>query len=582
MVEARICQALRAHHLLRSTGGVPPARALRMGRIMSLKLTFHGAAGCVTGFCARLTTERASVLIDCGMFQGPKTLKALNYDRFPFDPAEIDAVLLTHSHIDHSGLLPKLMRAGFKGPILATAGTRDLCAVMLPDAGDIQENEVRHLNRRNQQRGRKLVEPIYTARDAQRTLEHFRTVKLGREIQTAPGTTARYWEAGHILGSASIEIRVETEDGPVVVLFSGDLGPGGRDFLPDPQGPTNIDHLVIESTYGNRPRAPLDPAARRRILAQELRAARKAGGPLLIPAFAVERSQELLADLQILTRDGEIPEADVFLDSPLAIEATEVFRKHGWSPAMDRNPFEDLRQSGRLMFLKEPWESDRLERLRGWHIILAASGMCDAGRVRKHLKRLLWRKDATVLLPGFQAVGTLGRILAEGANSVRIQGEDISVRARVRSLDIYSGHADQAGLVAWAEARQPVTGTVFLAHGESDALEGLRDALVQAGVPSDRLAIPALDERYLLTKTAAVGEPGSARILPAAASRPDWHNARARLMLDLNARLEALPSDAAREALLETLSQSVVATPAVDASQGAASGRVGRRSQGLR
>jgi metallo-beta-lactamase family protein len=535
---------------------------------VSLELTFHGAAGCVTGFCARLTSERASVLIDCGMFQGPKTLKALNYESFPFDPGEIDAVLLTHAHIDHSGLLPKLMRAGYKGPILATPGTRDLCAVMLPDAGDIQESEVRHLNRRNEQRGRDRVEPIYTARDAQRTLELFRTVKLGREFQAAPGVTARYWEAGHILGSASIQVTVETAEGPVSLLFSGDLGPGGRDFLPDPEGPSGVDHLILESTYGARARPTLDPAARRRQLARELRDARTAGGPLLIPAFAVERSQELLADLQILTRAGDIPEADIFLDSPLAIEATEVFRQRGWSPVMEANPFEDLRSSGRLMFLKEPWESDRLERLRGWHIILAASGMCDAGRVRKHLKRLLWRQDATVLLPGFQAVGTLGRILADGASSVRIQGEDIMVRARVRSLDIYSGHADQAGLVAWAQARAPVAGRVFLAHGEPEGLEALRDRLAGAGVAADRLVIPELDERFVLSKTGAVAEPGGARILPAAAARPDWHNARARLMLDLNARLEALPSDAAREAFLESLAKSVAAATRVDAGQG--------------
>jgi len=537
---------------------------------MPFDLTFHGAAGCVTGFCARLTTDRASVLIDCGMFQGSKTLKALNYERFPFKAADIDAVLLTHAHIDHSGLLPKLMRAGFKGPILATAGTRDLCAVMLPDAGDIQESEVRHLNRRNQQRGRDPVEPIYTARDAQRTLELFRPVKLGREVEVAPGITARYWEAGHILGSASIEVRVETEEGPVTLLFSGDLGPGGRDFLPDPQGPTGIDYLIVESTYGARPRPPLDPASRRRLLADELRDAQKAGGPLLIPAFAVERSQELLADLQILTRDGEIPEADIFLDSPLAIEATEVFRKRGWSPVLERNPFEDLQHSGRLMFLREPWESDRLERLRGWHIILAASGMCDAGRVRKHLKRLLWRQDATVLLPGYQAVGTLGRYLADGAGSVRIQGEDILVRARVRSLDIYSGHADQTGLVAWAQARQPVVGTVFLAHGEPDGLEGLRDALAKAGFAADRLEIPALDNLYRLTKAGASIQAGGARILPAAAARPDWHNARARLMIDLNARLETLPSDAAREAMIESLSRSLAAGQSIDDGQGGA------------
>ncbi|OHB27583.1 MAG: MBL fold metallo-hydrolase [Phenylobacterium sp. RIFCSPHIGHO2_01_FULL_69_31] len=537
---------------------------------MPFDLTFHGAAGCVTGFCARLTTDRANVLIDCGMFQGSKTLKALNYERFPFDAEEVDAVLLTHPHIDHSGLLPKLLRAGFKGPILATAGTRDLCAVMLPDAGDIQESEVRQLNRRNQQRGRDLVEPIYTVRDAKRTLELFKTVKLGREVDVAPGITATFWEAGHILGSASIEVRVETEEGPVTLLFSGDLGPGGRDFLPDPEGPTGVDYLVIESTYGSRVRPTLDPASRRRLLANELRDAQKAGGPLLIPAFAVERSQELLADLQILTRDGEIPEADIFLDSPLAIEATEVFRERGWSPVMERNPFEDLRHSGRLMFLKEPWESDRLERLRGWHIILAASGMCDAGRVRKHLKRLLWRRDATVLLPGYQASGTLGRYLAEGASSVRIQGEDISVRARIRSLDIYSGHADQGGLVAWAKARQPVSGMVFLAHGEPDGLEGLRGALAEAGFAPDKLAIPALDERFRLTKAGATAVAGKARILPAAAARPDWHNARARLLLDLNARLDALPDDAAREAMLAALARSVAAGAPVDVGQGGA------------
>jgi len=327
--------------------------------------------------------------------------------------------------------------------------------------------------------------------------------------------------------------------------------------------------LVIESTYGARPRPPLDPATRRRMLAAELKAAQAAGGPLLIPAFAVERSQELLADLQILVREGQVPEADIFLDSPLAIEATEVFRERGWSPVLERNPFQDLHDSGRLKFLREPWESDGLDRLRGWHIILAASGMCDAGRVRKHLKRLLWRRDATVLLPGYQAAGTLGRYLIEGAQAVRIQGDDIQVRARVRALEIYSGHADQGALLAWAKARGPVSGTIFLAHGEPEGLEGLRDALIAAGVAPAQLAIPALDERFRLGRGSAAAQAGEARIRPGAAARPDWHNARARLMLDLNARLEALPSDAAREALLAALAQSVSAGSAVDLAQGA-------------
>lgn len=520
---------------------------------MSVELSFHGAAGCVTGFCALLQTPKARLLVDCGMFQGPKTLKALNYEPFPFQARDIDGVLLTHAHIDHSGLLPKLMRAGFKGPIHATSGTRDLCEVMLADAGDIQESEVRHLNRRNQQRGRATVEPIYTARDAARIMPQFQTVKLNRPQEVAPGVVATWWEAGHMLGSASIEITLQSDDGPMTLLFSGDLGAGGRDFLPDPQGPSGVDHLIVESTYGNRVRPALDPATRRRELAAEIRDAHRAGGPLLIPAFAVERSQELLADLQILIDEGEAPETDIFLDSPLAIEATEVFRRRGWSAAAGRNPFEALSHSGRLKFLRKPQESDRLEQLRGWHIILASSGMCDAGRVRKHLKRLLWRREATVLLPGFQAAGTLGRILSEGANRVRIQGEDIAVRARIRSLDVYSGHADADGLVNWVKARLPVRGKVFLAHGEPDSLQGLRERLLKIGIPEGAVEIPDLDSRYRLAGAAVESEPATARLSSELPARADWHNRRARLLLDLDARLEALPDDRAREALLRKL-----------------------------
>ncbi len=425
---------------------------------MSLSLTFHGAAECVTGFCARLQTDKAVILIDCGMFQGSKTLKALNYDPFPFDAAAVDGVLLTHAHIDHSGLLPKLMRAGFKGPIHATAATRDLCAVMLADSADIQESEVEHLNRRNRERGRATVEPIYTVKDAERTMALFSKVKLGDWIEPAPGLRARYWNAGHILGSASIEIEAQTAEGLTRLMFSGDLGPGFQAYAPDPEGPSGVDHLVMESTYGDRPRPRLSPDERRDVLAGEVNAAHEAGGPLLMPAFAVERSQELLVDLLTLMRDGKVPRGEVFLDSPLAIEATEVFLQRGWNSQSGQNPFDILRSSEQLHFLKSPADSDLLDRLSRWHVILAGSGMCDAGRVRKHLKRLLWRRDATVLLTGFQAAGTLGRLLQEGRDLVRIQGDPVRVRARVRALDCYSSHADAEGLAAWAKARSPVSG----------------------------------------------------------------------------------------------------------------------------
>lgn len=517
-------------------------------------LTFHGAAGCVTGFCARLRTDHGVLLIDCGMFQGSKTLKALNYADFPFDIGEIDAVLLTHAHVDHSGLLPKLMLAGFEGPIYATAATRDLCAVMLDDAGGIQEGEVDALNRRNQRRGLPPVEPIYTAADGRRVIRQFRKVKLGEPVVLAPGLSATYWEAGHILGAASIAVSVEAEDGAQTVLFSGDVGSGASVFVADPQGPSGVDHLVVESTYGDRLRPAGDAAARRQALAEELAAAHAAGGPLLIPAFAVERSQELLVDLLTLMDEGLAPRGDIFLDSPLAIEASKVFQERGWNPTTQTNPFAAVRPSQYLHFLDKPWDSDGLEKLSGWHVILAASGMCDAGRIRKHLKRLLWRKETTVLLCGFQAAGTLGRLIADGAPRVSIQGDEVRVRARIRKLEAYSAHADAAGLAAWVKARSPVSGSIFLAHGEPQAREALRQRLVEAGYPAAQILSPELDESFELAAGGALAR-GAAkrRLAPQAASRLDWHNDRAAFNLALNAALAASTDDAARERLLSSL-----------------------------
>jgi len=307
----------------------------------------------------------------------------------------------------------------------------------------------------------------------------------------------------------------------------------------------------MESTYGDRERPPIDGDARRKLLADELNAAHAAGGPLLVPTFAVERTQELLADMLALMEAGQVAEADIFLDSPLAIEATEVFRERGWNRLTGRNPFQDLRAGGRLKFTPEPQQSDALERLRGWHIILAASGMCDAGRVRKHLKRMLWRRDSTVLICGYQAQGTLGRILVEGARRVSIQGEQIQVRARVRALDVYSGHADAAGLVSWAKARRPVGGKVFLAHGEPGSLTGLKSRLRDVGFADDQLIIPELDQSFVLEKRAATAaEHVRPRVPRGAPARADWHNARAQVLAALNDRLEAAPDDSERERLL--------------------------------
>ncbi len=521
---------------------------------MALQLSFHGAAECVTGSCSLLRGDGFKILIDCGMFQGSKTLKALNYNPFPFDVHDIDAVLLTHAHIDHSGMLPKLMLAGYRGPIYTTLPTRDLCEVMLLDSGKIQESEVFHLNRRNQQQGKPLVEPMYTMRDAEAVMAQFQTAKFDALTEIMPGLAARFWVAGHMLGAASVEVIAGSGSEAQTLVFSGDLGAGGQDYLPDPAGPTGVQHLVLESTYGDRTRAPSDTAARRRMLAEELRLAHAAGGPLLMPTFAVSRAQELLLDLLAIMEGGDAPHAEIFLDSPLAIKATQVFMDHGWNRSTGANPFEAIGRATNIHNLIKAGDSDRLEKLRGWHIIMAGSGMCDAGRIRRHLSRLLAEREVTVLITGYQAVGTLGRLLTEGKKLISIRGESIRVRAAIRELDVYSAHADADGLVEWARARTPVSGNIFLNHGEPDGLKGLSRRLADAGFDPARIVVPALDQCFTLTSGQAQVVPGAKpRLLPGDAAVLDWHNRRADLVGRIRARLDDAPDEAARKALLDAL-----------------------------
>ncbi|WP_109106381.1 MBL fold metallo-hydrolase [Azospirillum sp. TSO35-2] len=515
---------------------------------MSLSLTFHGAAGTVTGSCFRLSTPEGDVLIDCGMFQGTKTIKELNYRPFPFDPAAIKAVLLTHAHIDHSGLLPKLTRLGFRGRVYATGGTVDLLEYMLPDSGYIQETEVERLNRRNRQRGRAAVQAIYGQDDAIRCLRRLRRVEYDRWIEILPGLRARFWQAGHILGSASVE--VEAMDGrgePTRILFSGDLGPGGKSFHADANAPERPDWMVLETTYGDRDRTDLDEAGRQAVLRAEVMAALAAGGALIIPVFAVERTQELLYDLDRLFDTGQVPTVDVFLDSPLADAVTGVFRRHLDDLETDGDPF----VRANLHHVRSVAESQRLNSLTGGAIIMAASGMCDAGRIRHHLKNRLWRAQDTVLLVGYQAPGTLGRLLQQGTPRVRIHGEEIEVKARIRSLDVYSGHADRSALLAWVAARKGVNHGLFLVHGEEEARASIRQALLADGWPADRIALPALDDRVDLAASRPLAPAERhARLAPAALAGSDWHNRYAQALLTLRRTLDTAPDDPARERVL--------------------------------
>ncbi len=522
---------------------------------MSVTLRFCGAARTVTGSCYFFATARGNLLVDCGLFQGPKTLKELNYGAFPFAPADVTAVLLTHAHIDHSGLIPKLVREGFRGHVFATRGTIDLCSVMLPDAGSIQESEVFVLNRRNTARGRAPVSPIYTQADAVASLGAFQAVDYEVWFEPMPGVRARYWNAGHLLGSASIEIAFAGEGGkPLRVLASGDIGPDAKLLQPDPQAPTGFDYVLCESTYGSEDRPPVTRESRRQNLAAEVRMARVRGGALLIPAFAVERTQELIVDLIDLMERGETPAALIFLDSPLAIRATQVFREHGESLASDVDAAR-LLASPNLRTTETVEESKAIAKLSGFHIIVAASGMCDAGRIRHHLKRWLWQSQATVLLTGFQARGTLGRFLSDGAKAVRIQGEQIRVAAAIRRLDAYSGHADGPELARWITARRPIERGVFLVHGEEPSLAGLAERIAERTLPAAKVFTPLLDDVYELASAAPtpIDVAHRRRLAPEAVVNLDWHNDMSKLILDINDRIEAAVDDRARGVIIRKL-----------------------------
>jgi len=528
---------------------------------MTVTLTFHGAAGTVTGSHYLLETPEARIAVDCGMFQGPKILKELNYQPLPSDPIRLDAVVQTHAHTDHSGMLPKLVKSGFKGPIFATEGTRDLLEWMLPDSAAIQESEVERLNRENRRRDRPEVQPVYTVEDAQATLRHIRAVEYETWQPVAKGIRGRWWNAGHILGSASIELEVETgsQDLPrFSILFSGDLGPQVGALQQSPRGPQGMDYVLCESTYGNRERAHLNDDQRREALAREVTQALSDGGNLLVPAFAIERSQELIGDLVYLMARGKLPKAPIYLDSPLAIRATEVFERH--LKTLDDidpktgSPF----RAPNVHFIQSVEQSKSLNRIAGGAIIVASSGMCDAGRIRHHLQNHLWRPQTTVLLIGYQAPGTLGRLLQDGATLVKIMGDEIRVKAKIRKLEIYSGHADRGDLLAWVKARLPIQRGLFLIHGETSALAGMRENVLSLGLDPEKVIVPDLDQRYQLDRTAgtlAIG--GTPRLEPVRKEEAkqgwDWHNELSALSLELRRILDQAHDDKARMALLKDM-----------------------------
>ncbi|HVZ07122.1 MBL fold metallo-hydrolase [Rhodopila sp.] len=440
-----------------------------------MQLTFHGAARTVTGSCHLVEARGQRILIDCGMVQGGRAVEEENAGPFGFDPASIDTVLLTHAHLDHCGRLPLLVKRGFRGRIIATAATRDLARIVMLDAAHLQEEEARRATRRAQRHGKERpeVQPLYSVIDALDAMDRFEGSVAYREAKRlGDGLRATFFDAGHILGSASILLEEETPTGSASVLFSGDIGGPGHPLLADAAPPPRADAVVMETTYGDRLHRPYKASLDE--FHDAIHGTFARGGNVIIPTFALERAQEILFVLRdgVATRRLQAS-TQVFLDSPMAISATDVFRRHpecyGSTLAALFARGEDPFAVPGLHFTRETSESMAINRIVGGAIIMAGSGMCTGGRVRHHLKHNLYRPDAGIIFVGFAAQGTLARKIIDGARSVDLFGEEIPVRARIHTINGFSAHADQAELLAWRHAIAGVR-TTFLVHGEEKAM----------------------------------------------------------------------------------------------------------------
>ena len=486
-----------------------------------MKLYFYGADQCVTGSCHCLEVNGVRILVDCGLQQGQDEL---DNQTLPFVPSQIDYVLVTHAHIDHSGRLPLLVKQGFQGTVLSTRLTGELLGIMLADSAHIQESDAEWENRKGERAGRELVEPLYTAEDVEHAMELLETCEYEETVDLCPGVKVTFTDAGHLLGSASITVTAEENGETRTIVFSGDIGNSDQPIIRDPKLLTKADYVVMESTYGNRNHEIVSDYAQS--LADIIERTLRRGGNVIIPAFAVGRTQEVLYYIRELKEQGlvkSVPDFPVYLDSPLAKEATRIFSGdlRGY---LDE---EALRQVGdgkqlfsfpNLRLTEGADESRLLNTDKTPKVILSASGMCDAGRIRHHLKHNLWRPESTVLFVGYQAEGSLGRRILDGADHVKLFGEEIAVRARIVRFHGLSSHADRDGLVRWINNYTPKPQQVFVVHGEARAAENYAQTLTELGfsahAPNYEEVYDLLEDRMIapgvvLEPKAAPADPGS-------------------------------------------------------------------------
>jgi len=467
---------------------------------MEIKLRFFGAAQNVTGSCYLIEANSARILVDCGLYQ-ERDLKTRNWDPLPVPADSVHAVLLTHAHLDHCGRIPKLVKEGFTGPVYATAATADIAKIIMLDSAHIQEEDIKHKLKRHEREGRTSpfpYEPLYTTEDAQEATELLQGASYEQEVQIADGITAAFFEAGHIFGSSSIKLKITQGDESRTLLFSGDVGRWDVPIIRDPAVIGDADYVLVESTYGDRDHKPVDsiPDA----LADVVKKTVERSGNIVIPSFAVERTQELLFHLSNLLEAKRIPHLPAYVDSPMAVRVTEVFKRH---PELFDDDANDMLQRGQhpcdfpgLEMSRTTDESKAIKDVQTSAIIIAGSGMCTGGRIKHHLKNNIADKKNTILFVGYQAVGTLGRLILEGLDEIRILGEKFPVNAAIERIEGFSAHADRNELVRWLSGMGGAPKKVFVVHGETKAAHSFAEKISdEKGWP---VHVPAYDEEVLL------------------------------------------------------------------------------------
>lgn len=457
-----------------------------------MQIQFLGAAGVVTGSNILITTNKYKILLDCGMFQGSEQLEKLNFENFAYNPEDIDFLILSHAHIDHSGRIPKLVKEGFKGRIVTTKATQDLCNIMLIDSAHIQESDVKWENKKRERSGKEPILPLYTEDDAKISLKYFESYLYDQRIELSEDIFVRFKDAGHILGSSIVELWIKEKDDFTKIVYSGDLGMPGRPIIKDPEFIDEVDYLIVESTYGNRVHDDIKQSSKQ--LVDIINKTVLRGGTVIIPSFAVGRTQELIYELnEYYEHDKNVEEfmkIPVYIDSPMAVLATDAFQANSYFFDEETkklilngdNPFSFTN----LKYVRSQEESMKLNQYNFPKVIISSSGMCTAGRIRHHLKHNLWKAYNSVIFVGYQAEGTLGRIILDGAKKVKILGEEIGIEAEIYDLEGFSGHADKNVLTKWIKEFKVKPKKVFVVHGEKESSETF------AGIIQNEIKLPVI------------------------------------------------------------------------------------------